>query len=148
MEKAENDDKFEKELIDFMVLHGIEGNKKTGKWNKSFINRLKTVKSIRPDGSTYYTQVHDGWKLGTIKYTKCQYCLEDLQDKQRVYCSANCRDLGNKIRKKLEKMKNGAYRVSITKDPRGKPTWKENFTVHYRNGTKKPLSTKRGKPKP
>jgi len=136
-----NSKEFSDTLEKFCLLHDIHWDPKKGKWNKEFHNRLKTV----TENGTLH-QKFDGWKLGTIKYLVCRYCFKELTEKQRKFCSHKCRVLGTQIRKKLEELQ--AESIFWTKPPghHRLPEQRE-MLVTFKNGTKRQLTKKKGKPR-
>lgn len=120
---------YNEELKKFCITRGIWDDKNQ-KPIGFVINKLKTVEKTHPDGYTYKENVFDGFTTKRHKFKTCQYCHNELNGKQKRFCSLKCGDLHGKLRKKRIEL--GAEGIWITKDPDGLPQWK-NMVVTFRD---------------
>ena len=92
------------------------------------INTLKTVEK---------TQVPDGFTIKPIKFALCQSCLKELKGKQKQYCSGTCKQNLVELKKKfteLNKDDKDLTWIVWTKNPDGKPEWKDVKGIANVNG--------------
>ncbi len=106
-----------------------------GIWNEEeerptrfVINRLKTVGK---------TQEQDGFTTIRIKFALCQGCFEELKGKQKQYCPGTCKQNLVELKKKFVELKKDDKDLTWlvwTKNPDGKPEWKDIKGIANVNG--------------
>ena len=153
----DNDTSFDEKERRFFEKHDIKINPKTRKWNKEFYvdqNQEFQLGRLPPPQIT----LKDGRKISI-----CQFChspLPETEDKghDKRFCNSRCQQESYQTRKKLNELQAKDPNVTmILRYPKKEnlnvelsktqPIQRHQMDIVYKDFTKKPLTTKKGKRK-
>ena len=135
---SETEFDYYKEKARYIYEHDLwdEKNEKTTKKVHDVFG-IRNEKYDEKGGMYNAEQYVKGFTTKPIKFALCQGCLEELKDKQKQYCHHTCKQNLVELKKKFTELKKDdkdlAW-IAWTKNPDGKPEWKDVKGIANVNG--------------